>query len=229
MLTVITINLNNSAGLRKTLSNIKDLKSNSSKKIQLVVVDGMSKDSSKEVLKEYRNIIDNLVLEADTGIYDAMNKGIKIAKYKWLNFMNSGDIFVNFEKIVSILDEDKSSSVIYGDKIQEGEIYKAGDIKLLSSGLIHACHQSMYFNSSYKIEYFDKYKIYGDYNFVLDYYKKNNNFRYVPIAISETEPNGVGQSAIWLKRKEKFLIILKQMGTRGLIRSFFYKFYKGTR
>tara|TARA_B100000609_G_C17198277_1_gene426593 strand:+ start:490 stop:1182 length:693 start_codon:yes stop_codon:yes gene_type:complete len=220
MLSIITINFNNAEGLKRTLKSIKYLKSHSNLDIELIVIDGNSSDGSKNVIMENQEIIDRYLIEKDNGIYDAMNKGIKLANKKWLNFMNSGDTPINYSELHEVLECD-DASVIYGDKTQSGELIKSGNLDLLFSGVIHACHQSMFFKRSLAIKY-ENYKVYGDYAYVLEHYSACKIFKYYPVALSDTEPGGVGQTEKWLKRKEKILILFRKLGFRGLCNGFLY-------
>ena len=87
-ITIITINLNNLIGLKKTADSIPAIK-----EIEWVVVDGLSTDGSLEFLEDCARKPDILISERDSGIYDAMNKGIQFASGEYINFMNAGDCF----------------------------------------------------------------------------------------------------------------------------------------
>ena len=65
------------------------------KNIELVIIDGGSKDNTVAEVKKYETYIGTLISEPDKGIYDAMNKGIKAAKGEWFYFLNAGDAFYN--------------------------------------------------------------------------------------------------------------------------------------
>lgn len=62
---------------------------------ELVIVDGGSRDNSLAVLEPFKPYIGTLISEPDNGIYDAMNKGVKAAKGKYVYFLNAGDSFYN--------------------------------------------------------------------------------------------------------------------------------------
>ena len=88
MLSIITINYNNINGLQNTLQSVF---CQSRHDFEWIVIDGGSTDGSKELLEKYTNRINYWVSEPDHGIYEAMNKGIKVAKGDYLQFLNSGD------------------------------------------------------------------------------------------------------------------------------------------
>jgi glycosyltransferase involved in cell wall biosynthesis len=78
-LSIITINYKHSRGLRKTIESVVN---QTSLEFEYIVIDGASTDGSVEIIKEYKEKITFWVSEPDTGIYNAMNKGIHSAKGK---------------------------------------------------------------------------------------------------------------------------------------------------
>lgn len=88
MVSVLTINRNNSAGLHRTLACLTQ---QSYKAYEQIVVDGGSTDGSVDVITDPRFKVDRWVSEPDTGIYNAMNKAIRMATGRYLLFINSGD------------------------------------------------------------------------------------------------------------------------------------------
>jgi glycosyltransferase involved in cell wall biosynthesis len=94
-LSIITINRNNASGLKKTMESVF---TQSSQEFEYIVIDGNSTDGSKKIICQYANMPMNhefrWLSEPDTGIYNAMNKGIRMAKGEYLQFLNSGDTLV---------------------------------------------------------------------------------------------------------------------------------------
>ena len=92
LISIVTINFNNGAGLARTLSSVSDQKFAN---LEHIVIDGASTDGSLDCIRRFENGLTHWVSERDTGIYNAMNKGIAMASGKYLVFMNSGDHFLN--------------------------------------------------------------------------------------------------------------------------------------
>ena len=91
-LSIITINFNNKAGLERTITSVfqQDFKD-----FEFIVIDGGSTDGGKELIESNKQHFSYWVSEADKGIYNAMNKGIKMSKGKYVAFLNSDDWFNN--------------------------------------------------------------------------------------------------------------------------------------
>lgn len=94
-ITFITINLNNKEGLKSTLISYNFfVYSYEAYDTELIVIDGLSTDGSADIINQYNQIIDNWVSENDSGIYDAMNKGVELSQGEMVCFMNSGDVII---------------------------------------------------------------------------------------------------------------------------------------
>ena len=94
-LSIITINRNNAEGLKKTIESVL---AQIFTDFEYIVVDGASTDDSVEIIKQYNDSgIEHYtwISEQDTGVYQAMNKGIRMASGEYLLFLNSGDFLVN--------------------------------------------------------------------------------------------------------------------------------------
>ena len=88
--TIITVVKNDQKNIEKT---IKSVIINKNKHVEYIVVDGKSKDKTLSILRKYKKHINKLISQKDSGIYDAMNKGIKNSKNDIIVFCNSGDFF----------------------------------------------------------------------------------------------------------------------------------------
>ena len=91
-LTLITVSYNSEKTIKETLESVRN---QISKPDQYIVVDGGSNDSTIEIVNEYRDVVTDIISEEDSGIYDAMNKGIKFAKCDILGLLNSDDTYID--------------------------------------------------------------------------------------------------------------------------------------
>ncbi len=112
MISIITINYNNSNGLAKTIESVIN---QSHQGIEYIVIDGGSNDDSKSVIEKNQSKINYWVSEKDSGIYNAMNKGIAKATGDYLLFLNSGDYLVNDAVIANLLETKPTTDIVYGN------------------------------------------------------------------------------------------------------------------
>ncbi|MCC6817752.1 MAG: glycosyltransferase [Bacteroidia bacterium] len=101
ILSVVSIAYNNLEGLKKTLDIFKS--GSFAHSIELIVVDGGSSDGTRSFL-EQQNFINKWVSEPDKGIYNAMNKGLKMAEGDYVWFLNSGDYAYNSQSVKALLE-----------------------------------------------------------------------------------------------------------------------------
>lgn len=111
-LSIITINLNNKEGLQKTITSVL---SQTLPDKEYIVIDGGSTDGSPELIKENSDQITYWVSEPDRGIYNAMNKGIAIAKGEYCLFLNSGDCLAENTTVEKLCSELTGEDIIYGN------------------------------------------------------------------------------------------------------------------
>ncbi|MGM9812557.1 MAG: glycosyltransferase family 2 protein [Muribaculaceae bacterium] len=137
-LSIITINYNNREGLWRT---IKSVVNQTCRDFEYIIIDGGSDDGSVDVIKQYADQIDYWVSEPDKGIYNAMNKGVAVAKGEYCLFMNSGDCMYNNSVIGDVLSQGLDADVVCGDTIRDNVVGKSEDkitmLNLLSHTLAH--------------------------------------------------------------------------------------------
>ena len=124
-LSIITINYNNAEGLRKTMESVL---AQTYTEIEYIIVDGASTDGSVDVIRELatRPTI-KWVSEKDRGIYNAMNKGIRMATSEYIQILNSGDILFDAnvtKRMIEQLEQTNSQreepiGILYGNMIKE--------------------------------------------------------------------------------------------------------------
>jgi glycosyltransferase involved in cell wall biosynthesis len=108
---IITINLNNDVGLERT---IKSVINQSFREFEYIIIDGKSTDRSIEIINRYSEYLSFWISEKDTGIYNAMNKGIARATGEYCLFLNSGDFLINRNVLQNIFLSGFTEDIISG-------------------------------------------------------------------------------------------------------------------
>lgn len=169
LLTIVTINRNNAAGLEKT---IRSVFSQTRMDFEYVIVDGASTDESVAIIRRFASAFgDRLkwVSEPDKGIYNAMNKGIGMATRDYIEILNSGDCLASpevVEKMYGELEKEGYPSILYGNMLKDfpdGRVIRdrsfAGqNISFLSFFISTLNHSPAYIRKSL----FDKYGKYDE-------------------------------------------------------------------
>ena len=214
LISIITINYNNKPGLLKTIESVINQQFSD---YEFIIIDGLSTDGSKEIIEQYKNKLSYWVSEKDSGVYDAMNKGIKQAKGKYLFFLNSGDCLVDQNVLTSIAAQMSNTNydIVYGDTIYSNNIIryesKLSLYYLLNMGM---CHQVQFIKKDLfeKYGYYNpKYKITADHcQLMLFLAKYNATYFHVDIVISDIEPGGISDRFIEQNRKERQAFLKKE-------------------
>ena len=229
-ITIVTVVYNSERLIARTLENIVDLKK-IYKNLDFVVIDGKSYDSTLKIIKKYKKYIDHYISEPDTGIYNAMNKGWKLASGHIL-FLGAGDIIHRFPEI---LKEKQIPDIIMGD-VNYGNQYIFKSVinyKTNFTNTIH--HQALLINKKlHELPPFNEdYKIYADYDFNLMLLKKGFNFYHDKNFFSEVDTSGVSsrQSFSYSHVLENAKIVFRRNGIFWSVVAYFsylrhYLFFK---
>ena len=175
-LSIITINRNNAAGLKKTLESVR---SQNFKDFEHIIIDGASSDDSVDIIKEflkdedYASKITYWCSEPDNGVYNAMNKGISyMGDSKYCLMLNSGDFFVDSNVISKIFSSNLQEDIVYFDsyQIHEKGIMRINYPEKLTSLLYYVTgfnHQSTLVRTSIQKEnlFKNEFKIVNDFSF----------------------------------------------------------------
>ena len=127
---IITVNYNNCDGLRRTIESVIGQTFND---YEFIVIDGGSTDGSIDVIKEHQQQLTYWVSEKDAGIYQAMNKGIRVAKGEYLNFMNSGDTLYDNSVLSTMNQETDGTDIVVGRDYHYNETTHQGFASVLPS------------------------------------------------------------------------------------------------
>jgi glycosyltransferase involved in cell wall biosynthesis len=214
-LSIVTINYNNAIGLERT---IKSIVSQTYTEFEYIIIDGGSTDGSVGLIKENEERINYWVSESDTGIYNAMNKGLQKATGDYIIFMNSGDslfakdVLKKFEKHLD------GTDIVYGDFVF---LNPDGSKKLFRNNSElsyisflererHLCHQAVIMSRKAIDKAGGKFdeslKIVADWKmFAIALLQQQASYKYVPETLSYFETGGIS-----LQKKSFEKIIIEQ-------------------
>ena len=116
-ISIITVCYNSASTIRDTLESVL---SQTYQDIEYIVIDGASKDSTLAIISEYEGRISTVLSEPDKGIYDAMNKGIKLATGDYVGILNSDDVFSStstIEDLVKFLEANPACDASYANLV----------------------------------------------------------------------------------------------------------------
>ena len=190
ILSIITVNFNNSLGLLKTLESVS---SQSFSSYEHIIIDAGSTDGSRETIIQYEKENPHLSFwssEPDKGIYDGMNKGLDVATGDWIIFMNAGDRFLHKNVLKDFFEEKEwgdNTAVIYGNSYKTNGILAKKEVVnspfWKNKSYLHGsgtCHQASFVKRSVAIQYpFNlKFKHAADMKMFNDIYYAGYKFEY---------------------------------------------------
>lgn len=206
MISVITVTLNAEKTLEDTLiSIIRQTYQN----FEIVAIDGGSTDSTIDIFKKYNAYIGTMISEPDSGIYNAMNKGIRAAKGDFLFFLNAQDTLYSanvFAKIVDAFNSKNRPLIVFGDVFFTNKTYIPHAKLLQIPNMVKSyknagyedpaiCHQAIFYHKKLFESigaYDEKYKIYADFDFnIRAFYYAQKRYTYIPEIISNFDLGGI--------------------------------------
>jgi len=196
-LSIITINKNNAVGLEKTIQSVI---CQTYTDFEYIIIDGASDDESVEVIKKYADKIISWISEHDTGIYNAMNKGIRKAQGEYCLFLNSGDWLISPETINNVFKEISGnlSDIFYSDRTNCNNTIIRYPNNLTLEYLINQPinHQNTLIRRSLFLQhglYNEKLKLASDWEFFLnEFWKYKSIFYHMETKIAFFDIHGIG-------------------------------------
>ena len=232
-LSIITVTFNAALTLEKTMLSVLE---QSCHDYEYLIVDGGSQDGTLEVLNQMMERVKvgefgiqpeqlRWISEPDKGLYDAMNKGMGLARGAFVWFINSGDKIYSIDtvrQVVEALGNEPDADVVYGQSIIVdendqilGERHRIAPAKLTKKSLLDGlvvCHQSVVVRRTMAPAYNLDYKLTSDYDWmcrVLDVSRKNV---YIDAYLSKFQSAGLSSQKRKQSLKERFVIMKRHFG-----------------
>ena len=214
LISIVTVVFNGEKHIEQCIRSVLE---QTYKNFQYIIIDGGSNDNSLKIIKKYEKKIDYWVSEKDRGIYDAFNKGMKVAKGKFVGFINSDDVYrKNALRIISnYYFDNKCFDFIFGSvKKHWGVLYGFRPYKIKYSWGFYSSHSTGFFikrDVAEKVGLYNiKYKYHADYDY---FYRLIVKKKMQGVSTKKNELIGVfrrggfsSQISFWKKLKEEIKI-----------------------
>lgn len=215
---IITVCYNSEKTIIKTLESLLD---QTYKDYELILIDGGSQDGTLEIINRYKNRFEQITIvsESDHGIYDAMNKGIRLSSGDLIAFLNSDDYYEKdaLKHIAKSYSFD--IDIIYGDcylidDLRGSSFKKKIPIKELITlkERMAVPHPSTFVRRELMLSHlFDaSLRIGADYKFILNMFLQEKKFKYIPYPITNMLVGGISSTQT-IQCLEEFVIIQKEL------------------
>lgn len=210
---IVTVTFNCQSIVQKTIESVL---SQDYPNIEYIIVDGSSSDNTLEVIKKYEDQIDCIVSEPDNGVYDAMNKSVKLATGDWILFMNAGDCFYSKNTVTKMFsDFHEQIGVVFGDTISEKdgcEIITRYQPNWWRHKYMPSCHQSIFVRRELLLRnpFQLRFRIVADVYSFKCFREQNVQFKYIPEIVARYDiSEGISQNPEKYM-KELFLVLYKK-------------------
>lgn len=219
LISIITVCYNAEKDIEKTLHSVLN---QTDIDYEYIIIDGKSTDNTMCKIQRYlsdfseKKIDIKLISECDAGIFDAMNKGIKLARGTWINFMNAGDFFSDtsiLERMKEYLIKSKAD-IVYGSCYRYHPFYSyvkvPGNLDLLKKGM-EIPHQASFIRGAVQKKHLFslRYRLAGDHDLFLRLYLQGYSFEYVPVLVCIFSLEGVSNTRLLEAYKETYLVLTK--------------------
>ena len=218
LFSIITVTYNAEKVLERT---IRSVLSQTYSQVEYIVVDGNSSDKTKEIIEQYADGISCRISEPDRGLYDAMNKGLRLATGDYVWFLNAGDTLhskTTVEEVVrGIPPATNLPDIIYGETslVDMGEQFvaprrlKAPKVltwRSFSMGMM-VCHQSFIAKRSLAPAYNLRYPLVADFDWCIRCLKQAAYVHNAHLILSDFLTEGLSSQKRKASLKERFRIM----------------------
>ncbi len=219
---IITVTYNAVGVLEDTIQSIV---TQTYKNVEYIIVDGGSKDGTLDIINKYRTHIHTVISEPDKGLYDAMNKGIRLATGDYLCFLNAGDCLHEddtLQLMVHSLHGTELPGVLYGETdIVDAEghfLHKrrlsAPEVltwKSFKQGML-VCHQAFFARRDLAEPYDLSYRFSADFDWCIRVMKKAKTLHNTHLTLIDYLNEGMTTRNHKASLKERFRIMAKHYG-----------------
>lgn len=219
---IITVTYNAGAVLEDTIQSVI---TQTYRNVEYIIVDGGSKDHTLDIINRYREHIHTLVSEPDKGLYDAMNKGIRLATGDYLCFLNAGDELLEddtLQLMVHSITGTELPDVLYGETAivdEEGHFLRMRRLsapedlnwKSFKDGML-VCHQAFFPRRELAEPYDLRYRFSADFDWCIRIMKKSHTLHNTHLTLIDYLNEGMTTRNHRASLHERFRIMCRHYG-----------------
>jgi glycosyltransferase involved in cell wall biosynthesis len=171
--------------------------------IELIIIDGGSTDNTPGIIKAHASKIAYYISEKDNGVYDAMNKGIAVAKGEWILFLGADDLLYTPQTLTNIFNNNDWGNIdfLYGDVEFKSNKKRFGGEKEYNTLIErNLCHQSIFYKRTIfekKGLYNTRYAIAADHEMNLRIFRDTSLVKkYIPVIVTLFNDKGMSNNMI---------------------------------
>lgn len=212
---IVTVVYNGIETIEKTINNVlKQTYPN----LEYIVVDGASTDGTLDVIKRYSNKL-KFVSEKDSGIYDAMQKGAKLATGEWILYRNNGDYFFNPTSIAEVFEKysDQGEDFI----LTNARLFKKYGYKDIKPNILTksyfagmpVIHPSTFIRRSVQLQnpFHLEYRNSADYCFFIELFSKGARYVYIDVTTSLFDNESGASTTNYLRSIKENIAIMERL------------------
>lgn len=204
---IITIGRNNREGYARTIASVE---AQTSRDYEWIVIDGASTDGSVDLLRAHEGSMARLVSEPDTGIFNAMNKGIALARGEYCNFMNSGDTFHAPDVLERVVPHLQGKDFYVGHQVSPNgrPAYWPAPREVRAYALVNKCmsHQSSFIRTALlkARPYREDFRILSDWEeMVYELLVRNASYERLDFVVSDFDKTGISSDRRYTELYQK--------------------------
>lgn len=212
LVSIIIPAFNAASTIRKCLSSAVD---QTFIEKEIIVVDGGSADNTADIVTSFRSGITHFISEKDHGVYDAINKGLDLAKGDWIFILGADDYLDNPQTISGLLSSNEgNATLIFGIARNESGVNSLVPSEHISSmgfalTFRNTLHQQsvLYHKSAFeKFRFNIQYKVLADYDLHLKLYSESVSYQNTSILVAHCKAQGLSKKFNWALYREELKI-----------------------
>lgn len=223
LFSIITVSKNNARGLKSTARSLRIQRD--APAFEWIVIDGASTDGTMETLQQFESLNPQIVSEPDSGLYNAMNKGLARARGEYVWFLNAGDCLSDLDvlhDVQKILVNASLPDFFYGVAREDGRILTPRAFHAFRHGMITSHQAMLYRRNLVNDRRFDThYKIAADYAFTLQFLDKAKKIDSTDRILVDTEARGLSNTYADTGREETYAIRRDLLGQNIFINALY--------